>query len=195
MSGFIKDNFRKSVLGGRKPGFVNPLLGGGGVGHYQSSGMVGGGARGVDRMVLRDAFGNKGYIPQGRLNVSPLTVVAQRKAKTGPFRAAMSAGDVNGTVNEATSGIYGYAPNQVNGLNPNISSQSAIGWKQLAGGVRQNGGAAYTGNPKFVYDGADYVRFKRLNAFNNTYNYKSYGGDNNSSQVAWKAVRRGIRHM
>ena len=195
MSGFIKDNFRKSILGGGTPGVVHTLLGGGGGSYNQSSGMTGGGIRSTDRLILREAFGNKAYIPDNSGYVSPLTTIAKKTARIGPFRAAMSAGDVNGTVNEATSFIYGNASNQVNGLNPNISSQSLVGWKQLAGGVRKNGNAAYTGNPKFVYDGADYVRFKKLNAINNTYNDKSYGGSNNGSQSAFRAGKRGLGHM
>ena len=41
-----------------------------------------------------------------------------------------------------------------------------------------------------IYSGADYIRFKKLKAVNQTYNDKSYGGDNsNGSYVSLKRVR------
>tara|TARA_B100001093_G_C26721636_1_gene968093 strand:+ start:286 stop:1146 length:861 start_codon:yes stop_codon:yes gene_type:complete len=51
--------------------------------------------------------------------------------------------------------------------------------------------AMWSGNNKWVYDGADYVRFKKLQASNRNYNDITYGGDrNNASQVAISRVRR-----
>ena len=45
-------------------------------------------------------------------------------------------------------------------------------------------------NPKFVYDASDYIRFKRLNAINNSYNDTTFGGDdNNAGQSALNFVR------
>ena len=46
------------------------------------------------------------------------------------------------------------------------------------------------GKPPVIYSGADYIRFKKLKASNQTYNDKSYGGDNsNGSYVSLKRVR------
>ena len=44
-------------------------------------------------------------------------------------------------------------------------------------------------NVRYVYDGSDYTKFKKQQAVNRNYNDSSYGGDNNSSQVAISRVR------
>ena len=50
--------------------------------------------------------------------------------------------------------------------------------------------ASWTGNSKYVYDGSDYVKFKKLQANNRNFNDITYGGDrNNASQVAKARVR------
>ena len=102
-----------------------------------------------------------------------------------PFRQAFNAGDSEGTVNNTVL-EYLYAPNQVGGT----------GAGQLiydrAGGAHKGGGAAYTGNPKYVYDSSDYIRFKKLQAKNRTYNDKSFGGANNGAYVPLMRVRRGF---
>ena len=41
----------------------------------------------------------------------------------------------------------------------------------------------YSGNPKYVHDGSDYIRFKKLQAVNRNYNDSSYGGSQNSQQT------------
>lgn len=180
MAGYIKDNFRKSILGGGISGQANILVGGGGGGHYQSSGMDGGNGRSLSRHVLRQSFGNN-IIPSDIMpNVSPLV----GNYSLGPFRRAMNAGDINSIKNQAIDSKYGRASNQVNGINPNTSNQSVAGYKNTAGNARNDGNAAYSGNPKFVYDGGDYVRFKKLQAQNRNYNDKSYGGANNGAYVA-----------
>jgi hypothetical protein len=49
----------------------------------------------------------------------------------------------------------------------------------------------FSGNPRFVYDGSDYIRFKKLNAINKNYNDLTFGGANNSqSQHAINRVRK-----
>jgi hypothetical protein len=57
------------------------------------------------------------------------------------------------------------------------------------GGPRNDGSAAFTGNPRYVYDSSDYIRFKKLQAKNRNYNDSSFGGSNNSAQVAFRRVR------
>ena len=47
----------------------------------------------------------------------------------------------------------------------------------------------FTGNPRFVYDGSDYTRYKKLKAKLNTYNDKSFGGSNNGSYSFLMRVR------
>ena len=55
----------------------------------------------------------------------------------------------------------------------------------------QNGKAMYSGNPKFVHAGSDYIRFKKLQALNKNFNDWTYGGANNSqAQHAINRVRK-----
>jgi hypothetical protein len=99
-----------------------------------------------------------------------------------PFRQAFNAGDSEGTVNNTVL-EYLYAPNQVGGTG---AGQLIYG---RAGGAHKGGGAAYTGNPKYVYDSSDYIRFKKLQAKNRTYNDKSFGGANNGAYVPLMRMR------
>ena len=200
MSGFIKDNFTKiyknnkpciSTLGCGLPGVAPRLIGGGAGAREQGSGMEGANARSMNRKILRQSFGNFAFIPLNGEKISPLHLKHLQKTQITPFRAAMNAGDVNGTVNESTNPIFGRPANQVTGVNPSFSSQALAGYKGLAGNIQTTGNSAYTGNPRYVYDGADYVKFKKLNSINNNYNDKTFGGDqHNSSQVAINRVRR-----
>ena len=49
----------------------------------------------------------------------------------------------------------------------------------------------YSGNPKFVHAGSDYIRFKKLQAINKNFNDWTYGGANNSqAQHAINRVRK-----
>lgn len=187
----IKDNKCRSKLGCGLHGVAPTLIGGGAGAREQGSGMEGANARSMNRKILRKSFGNYAFIPLNGEKVSPLQFKHLQKSQITPFRAAMNAGDVNGTVNESTNHIFGRPANQVTGVNPSFSSQALAGYKGLAGNIQTSGNSAYTGNPRFVYDGADYVRFKKLNSINNNYNDKSFGGDQHSaSQSALRRVRR-----
>ena len=166
MSGTISSIFT-NMLGGGIPGAQPPsgLIGGGG-GSKGGSGMVGSSDRGADRFVLREALGNSRILP------SVIAPLINSQAKTTPFRRAYNAGDVAGTYNDAPSPQLP-GSNQVNGR-----AVSMLNIK--SGGAHNDGAALYSGNPKFVYDGADYVRYKKLKAINKT---------NNGSYVALKSVR------
>ena len=177
MSGQIGAIF-PSLLGGGIPGAQPPsgLIGGGG-GSKGGSGMVGSSARGADRFIMREAFGNNRILP----SVSAPLILST--AKTTPFRRAYNAGDTAGTYNDAPSPSLP-GSNQVNGR---VVSMLNI----KSGGTRNDGAALFTGNPKFVYDGADYVRYKKIKAMNKTYNDSSFGGANNGAFVALNRVRGG----
>lgn len=165
------------ILGKGIPGAQSKggLIGGGG-GSKGGSGMVGSSARGSDRFVLRKTFGN--HLILSSMN-APLI---DSNAKTTPFRRAYNAGDIAGTVNESSSPSLP-GSNQVNGR-----SVSMLNVK--SGGAHNDGNALFSGNPKFVYDGADYTRYKKLKAINQTYDDYSFGGnDNNGSYVALNRVR------
>lgn len=152
-------------LGGGIHG-VQPKLIGGGANSNSGSGMIGSGMRGLDRLVLRDAFGNTGWLKQkvGATNV---------QSNITPFRLAMNAGDINGSVNSAPIPQLP-SVNQING-----QSQSKL--HANGGASRNDGQSAFSGNPRYVYDGSDYVRFKKLKATNRNYNDSSFGGDQNNA--------------
>ena len=176
MSGnLLNTNMMNSILGG---GLAGGQIGGGST-SKSVSGMIGGNIRSIDRFVLTKSFGNSWLSSDIR---SPQFAVANKSSKTTPFRVAMSAGDINGTLNESSSpNLPGY--NQV-------IAQRSNGTQNNVGGIKNNGNAYYTGNPKYVYDGADYTRFKRLSAVNKTYDDKSFGGANNGAYTYLMAVRR-----
>jgi len=122
------------------------------------------------------------YTTQSLYNTEP-----KPRAVCGPFRAAISAGDVLGRNQQSVA-----SANQVTSVN----SARNPGWRRLAGAApnQDSGqvtvidGKAYitgtgpgqtplqSGNPKYVYDSSDYIKFKRLFAGNQTYNDKSFGG-------------------
>lgn len=168
----MSGNATTSKLGGGTPGFQPALLGGG-ANSNSGSGMVGGSERGTSRNVIRQAMGKTLWLKAATGSVGAI--------KTSPFRVAMNAGDIRGTVN---SGPLPQLPsaNQVNG--PMVNRTEARG-----DGVK-SGTAAFTGNPKFVYDGSDYTRYKKLKAKLKTYNDSSFGGSNNGAYSFLMRVRR-----
>lgn len=143
---------------------------GGGAGSNGGSGMEGGNNRGQDRFYLREARGQA--MPT---SIVPIPIIT-------PFRLFTNSGDQAASVNSAPLAALG-APNQVGG-------STVVRLHAQYGGSHANGSAAYTGNPRYVYDGSDYTKFKKLVAINKTYNDLSFGGANNGAYVALKAVRR-----
>jgi hypothetical protein len=175
MSGTIQTIFR-SLLGGCNPGRQPPGgLIGGGAGSNGGSGMIGSSERGRDRFIIREALGNS------RIILSQAAPLINTAAKTTPFRRAYNAGDIAGTYNDSPSSALP-GSNQVNGR-----AVSMLNIK--SGGAHNNGAALFSGNPKFVYDGTDYTRYKKLKAINKSYNDSSFGGANNGSYVALNRVR------
>jgi len=178
MSGNLLNTSNVSNLGGGIPG-SQPKLIGGGANSNSDSGMVGGGERSLSRAYLRRAFGNSyltSTIP------SPNYFVISKRSKTTPFRAIMSAGDVNGTLNQSGSRDL-----------PKINQLQAPrvqGTQNIVGGPRNDGNSYYTGNPKYVYDSSVYTRYKQLKSVNKTYDDKSFGGSNNGAYTFLLAVRR-----
>jgi hypothetical protein len=167
MSGFIADT-NPSKLGGGVPGAM-PRGGliGGGSNSNSNSGMEGGGAREIDRLILRRVLGFKMFPG----NPSMIT----------PFRRYFNAGDTAGTVNSGPSPLLGPPTNQ-------LSSSSMVSRIHANGGGTQKGQAFYSGNPKYVYDSSSYVRFRKLVAGNRTYNDSSFGGAGGSTVA--EALRR-----
>jgi hypothetical protein len=172
MSGFTTDSF-PSVLGGGIPGGQpkGGLIGGGSGGRFSGTGIEGGGAREMERVTLRRVLG--------------FTSFPGNPAAITPFRRYFNAGDTAGTVNSASSPLLGQPPNQV-GVSSIVTRLHA-----KYGGTSNQGSAFYTGNPKYVYDSSNYVRFKKLQAVNRNYNDSSFGGAGASTvSQALARVRR-----
>ena len=167
-------NSNPSSLGGGVPGFQPQLLGGG-ANSNSGTGMEGGALRGDTRSFLRRGMGNIMLARKATGNT-------QLKSSVGPFRVAFNAGDPMGSNNSAGLPTLP-APNQVGtaGASGNLHFTT--------GATNNNGTSAFTGNPKYVYDGSDYVRFKRQTAVLKTYNDESFGGANNGSYTALNFVR------
>lgn len=157
----------KITLGGGKKG-AQPVLFGV---------MDGGNERSTSRKYLAKAFGN---LYNTGLGTSP---ARYQNNILGPFRTTYNAGDVTTNGYGATNSKYGQEANLIGGNN--LSRLQHLG-----DGVSRNGGASYSGNPRFVYDGSDYTRFKKLMAINKNYNDITFGGANNSqSQSVLKKIR------
>lgn len=95
-----------------------------------------------------------------------------------PFRAVNNLGDFLSRKNYNSGGA-----NQVN--RDKAGYKIGTLWKN----TDSTGVTGYSGNPKFVSDSSDYIKFKRQQAANRTYNDLSNGGDNNGSYVALMRVR------
>lgn len=157
MSCLVKDMF-PSRLGGGIPG-AQPkggLLGGGAGSRGSGSGMEGGGERELERLTLRRMVGNTCYPGNPQIIT--------------PFRRFYNAGDTAGSINSATSSLLGRPIDQVG------SSSIVSRLHAHHDGLNNKGEAFYSGNPKYVYDSSNYVRFKKLQAINRNYNDSSFGG-------------------
>ena len=164
----------KMILGGFFNGFSAKLIGGG-AGKSGSGGPEGGSEREMSRVTLREAW--NGSAASG--TVKNLTVAAT------PFRAVTNAGDLLNRKNYTSGGST-----QISSLRGGLT-----GWKSMAGAVQphpdKTGIPSSTCNVKYVYDGSDYITFKKLQAINRNYNNASNGGNLNSgSQSAFRAIRR-----
>lgn len=124
--------------------------------------MESGNERALYRKHLAKAFGN---LHNSGLKSSPSLY---NKNVLGPFRTSYNAGDVTTNRIVNTDIKYGREANQVGGNN-----LSRVSGKP--DGVSRNGSGMYSGNPRYVYDGSDYTKFKKLQAVNKTYNDSSFG--------------------
>jgi hypothetical protein len=139
----------------------------------------GGNERSLARKYLARAFGN---MNNSGLGTSPLQY---SNNILGPFRTAFNAGDVITNNIEDTNSKYGTLSNQVGGNNLSRLQRKGDGTSG------QKGNAMYSGNTKFVHSGSDYIRFKKLQALNKTYNDKKFGGaENNQATAALYRVRK-----
>lgn len=178
MSGYTYDS-NPSSLGGGVPGFQPALLGGG-ANSNSGSGMVGGSMRGVNRFVMRDAMGK--LSPIASKSRIPFQTLKSQTSLT-PFRVSYNAGDLRSAVDSAPApGMWN--ANQLSGVGNIRSLMFGLG-----DGTRSNGSALFSGNPKYVYDSSDYIRYKKLSSELKNYNDKSFGGSNNGSVTFLMNVR------
>ena len=148
---FVSPTGKPSLLGGGYNGYSPALLGGGAGTH-----MEGGNERSMERFVLRQAW--NGQYASG--------IVNGKKPVTTPFRRVNNAGDYLGRQNYVSGGS-----DQVQGV---VRSSAVGSWKMFAGHVQATndgtGIPSSTCNVKYVYDGSDYIKFKKNQAINRTYN-------------------------
>lgn len=124
----------------------------------------------MSRRVLRSAWNTR---------YATGTVNGQSRVIT-PFRAVNNLGDFLSRTNYVCGG-----PNQVNKSKPGLRIGSIIS------ACDATGVEGYSGNPKFVSDSSDYIRFRKQQAMNKNYNDSKNGGDeSNGSYVALMGVRR-----
>lgn len=124
----------------------------------------------MSRRVLRSAWNTR---------YATGTVNGQSRIIT-PFRAVNNLGDFLSRTNYVCGG-----PNQVNKSKPGLRIGSIV---SACDGTGVEG---YSGNPKFVSDSSDYIRFKKQQATNRNYNDSKNGGDeSNGSYVALMRVTR-----
>jgi hypothetical protein len=137
--------------------------------------MIGGSERAQDRFSL----------VQGWNGAAATGVINGYQRKIGPFRVVNNAGDFLSRQNYTSGGS-----NQVNNIRRGSTS-----YKVLGGSIQTNRDStnipSASCNPRYVYDGSDYVRFKKLQAVNRNFNDSTFGGDDfSASQSAWRRVRR-----
>jgi len=135
---------------------------GGGIQGLQTNQQVGHQDKSITRNILRNAYSSVcNFKPYGLKN----------NGKTTPFRIITNSGDPNGTVNN----------NPVNSM-PQINQVSSIGANLVLsrisyGGAANDGDSYYSGNPRYVYDSSNYVRYKKEQSINNNYNDSTSGGN------------------
>ena len=113
----------------------------------------------------------------------------------GSFRAVNNAGDILSRQNYSCGGTCQSFQSRpgLNGLRNRFGSISTACTADVFYSSNQVNPAvpASACNTKFVYDGSDFIRFRRNQAINRNYNDRSFGGDDYSgSQSAYRHIRR-----
>ena len=112
-----------------------------------------------------------------------------------PFRAVNNAGDLLSRQNFSCGGSC-QTPQSVprlNGLRQRFGSTSSTCQPSVLWSLNQvdNEIPSSTCNAKFVYDGSDYITFKKNQAINRNYNDRTFGGNDYSvSQSSIRHIRR-----
>ena len=207
MSNSIGIGFSSSATG--KSGFTTGGLGdlirvipGLGYNIINKSGtpVLGGGIRGIMPQSVMDhnnsdEFARTRFYLKDAWNTSSTSGSSYPKRIIGPFRAVNNAGDILSRQDYSCGGTcqsYQSRPG-LNGLRGRFGSISASCSPSALYSANQIDAAvpASACNGKFVYDGSDYINFKKNQAINRNYNDRSFGGNEYSgAQSAIRASRR-----
>jgi len=161
---------------------------------------LGGGIKGrMPQTVLThdnsDSFARQRFTLVNGFNTSKSTGALYPRRILTPFRAMNNAGDLllrqnyscggSCQTQQSRPGLYGLS-NSFGATS--TSCQADIFWSPIQNNPKVPSG---TCNGKYVYDGSDYTRFKKLQSVNRNYNDISFGGNEyNGSQSAYRAIRR-----
>jgi hypothetical protein len=136
------------------------------------------------RFMLRDAWNTTSY--SGSSNPKRITT---------PFRAVNNAGDLLSRQNYSCGGTCQTPQSRpgLNGLRQRFGSTSVLCQPSVLWSSIQVDPTipSSTCNVKWVYDGSDYIRFKKDQAVNKNYNDRSFGGNEyNGAQSAIRHIKR-----
>jgi hypothetical protein len=205
MSNSIGTGFSQSATG--SSGFTTGSLGSllklvSGIGYpYDGPGpKLGGGLPGLipQSVVLHnnsDSFARTRFLLKNGWNTSRYSGSSYPKRMTGPFRAVNNAGDLLSRENYSCGGSC-QTPQSIPGLKglrgkfggTSMACRPSVIWSALQVDAAV---PSSTCNVKFVYDGSDYIKFKKYQAMNKNYNDRSYGGDDyNTTQSNIRHIRR-----
>lgn len=205
MSNSIGTGFSQTATG--SSGFTTGSLGSllkfvAGIGYpYKGKGgKLGGGLPGLMPQPIidhdnSDEFARTRFYLKDAWNTSSTSGSSYSKRIVGPFRAVNNAGDILSRQDYSCGGTcqsYQSRPG-LNGLRGRFGSISAACSPSVLYSTNQINAAvpASACNGKFVYDGSDYINFKKNQAINRNYNDRSFGGNEYSgAQSAMRAVRR-----
>jgi hypothetical protein len=161
---------------------------------------LGGGMKGIMPQPIidhdnSDEFARTRFYLKDAWNTSSTSGSSYPKRIIGPFRAVNNAGDILSRQDYSCGGTcqtYQSRPG-LSGLRGRFGSISnSCSPSVLYSGNQVNPAVpASACNGKFVYDGSDYINFKKKQAINRNYNDRSFGGNEFSgAQSAIRAIRR-----
>lgn len=162
--------------------------------------QLGGGIRGIMPQPIidhdnSDEFARTRFYLKDAWNTSSASGSSYPKRIIGPFRAVNNAGDILSRQDYSCGGTcqsYQSRPG-LKGLRGRFGSISASCTPSALYSSNQINATvpASACNGKYVYDGSDYINFKKNQAINRNYNDRSFGGnDYSGAQSAIRAVRR-----
>jgi hypothetical protein len=205
MSNSIGVSSRRSATG--SSGFTTGSLGSllalvSGIGYpYNGPGpKLGGGLPGLmpQPLIIHDnseQFARTRFMLRDAWNTTSYSGSSNKKRITTPFRAVNNAGDLLSRQNYSCGGTCQTPQSRpgLNGLRQRFGSTSTLCQPSVLWSALQVDPAipSSTCNVKWVYDGSDYIRFKKDQAVNKNYNDRSFGGnESNGAQSAIRHIRR-----